>query len=386
MAKWVADDRDWLDLAAADIAGMFAEAELRLVKVLALQARSGLANHPDDMTKALRLAELRDAARTVATRLQEATPAEVDAIIHAAANQGTATALRELAALAGVTDLTAVTTPLGAQAAQALVMDLTSKFDDVTRRILRWPDDIYRQAVAGSTTDLLLGLGATTQTAQARAWQQLISQGVTGFIDKADRKWNLATYVEMATRTASRRAWSDQHLQTMQDYGMDLVSIVVGSDACRPCSEWAGKVLRSRPGATGVILVDRVDGPGQIQVDVAGTLDDAREQGWSHPNCRCRPVAYLPGLSVVADATTYDPYLEGEREQLRALEREVRKAKVDEAASVDDVQLREARRRRLELQGRIRAHVADTGLVRKRYREQISLGRRAAPWDGPTTH
>lgn len=378
MARLVLDDRDALDRAAADLAGMFADAELSLQRALALQVRAGLEQDPEDVLRHIRLTALRDDARAVVDRLLDATPAEVAAVLEHAARGGAAAALTELSALAGVPNLGAVTAAApGTFAAQALTLDLVSTFEDVTRRILRWPDDLYRTAVAGPTSELLLGLGRTTHTAQAAAWQRLIAGGVTGFVDRANRRWNLATYVEMATRTAARRAWGAQHEQTMLEHGMDLVSVVAGFDGCDRCLEWAGRILRLTPGPTGRVRVGRADGPGDVTVEIAGTLEQARDAGWQHPNCRCRTVAYLPGLSVIEDATTYDPELEEQRERLRALEREVRKAKVDEASAVTPEQERAARRHRLDLQGRIREHVAETGLNRKRYREQTNLGRRA---------
>lgn len=377
MPRVVLDDRDALDEAAAALAGMFADAELSLQRALAVQVRAGLEQDPDDVLRHLRLAQLRDDARAVVDRLLTATPGEVAAVLAAASQGGAAAALAELSVLAGVRDLAAVTAAAsGSFAAQALTLDLVSSLDDVTRRILRWPDDVYRQAVAGPTSRLLLGLGQTTRTARAAAWQSLIARGVTSFTDRAQRRWSLATYVEMATRTAARRAWGAQHEQTMLDAGMDLVSVVVGSDACQRCAAWAGKILRLTPGPVGRVRVPRADGRGDVVVHVAGTLEQARDAGWGHPNDRCRQVAYLPGLSVVEDATTYDPDAEAARERLRALEREVRKAKIDEAAAVTPEQDRRARRHRLDLQARIRGHVEDTGLNRKRYREQVSLGHR----------
>jgi hypothetical protein len=376
VVRLVLDDRDALDEAAAALAGMFADAELSLRRALAVQVRAGLERDPDDVLRHLRLAQLRDDARAVVDRLLAATPDEVTAVLAAASQAGTAAALSELSVLAGVRDLAAVTAAAsGAFAAQALTLDLVSSFDDVTRRILRWPDDVYREAVAGPTSRLLLGLGQTTHTAQAAAWQRLIGRGVTGFVDKAARRWNLATYVEMAMRTAARRAWDAQHEHVLTSAGMDLVSVVVGSDACRRCAAWAGKILQVGAGPVGWVRVERADGPGTVRVFVVGTLEQARDAGWHHPNCRCRVVAYLPGVSVVEDATTYDPEAEADREQLRALEREVRRAKLDEAAAVTPEQERAARRHRLDLQAQIREHVADTGLNRKRYREQVSLGR-----------
>src|SRR5699024_2406909 len=96
-------------------------------------------------------------------------------------------------------------------ASALMVQDLHNRFDDVTKRILRWPEDAYRDVIAQTTPGLLLGMD-TGRQAQARAWRELRRRGVTGFTDKAGRRWNLATYVEMATRTASHRAFTDSNL------------------------------------------------------------------------------------------------------------------------------------------------------------------------------
>lgn len=376
MAVWVPDGRDALDKAAADLAAMFTDAETRLVRMTALQVRAGLAANPDSILLALRLGELRDATRRIVDQLQRATPDQVAVIMADATQQGGAAALRDMSALTGVGDVTAIVLPHGALAAQLLTLDLTSTLADVTRRILRFPDDIYRRAVGQASTDVLLGLGATNRSAQARAWQQLVSQGVTGFVDVSGRRWNLGTYVEMATRSATRRAWDDQHVQIMTDNGMNLVSVIVGSDACEACARWAGKILRTDLGPTGRITIGRADGPGSVTVDIAGTLDEAKADGWRHPSCRCRPVAWLPGLSIPQDATTYDPQAEADREQLRDLEVRVRKAKMDGAAALTDQQSTIAGSKVRGLQTQIREHLDATGLNRKRYREQISLGRR----------
>lgn len=380
MAVWWPDDRDALDKAIADLAGMFADAEASLQRAIAVQVAAGLEAGADTAATLLRITELRAAAQQVAGALRAATPEQVATILEAATAGGVAAALDELATLGGVPALARTTAVArGAFAAQALTLDLTSAFDDVTRRILRWPDDVYRQVIAGPTSRLLLGLGQTTRTAQAAAWQDLIRRGAPTFIDKAGRRWNTATYVEMATRTAARRAWNAQHEQTLVDNGTDLVSVVVGSDACQSCAQWAGKVLRIGQGPAGRMAIPSAVGSGTVTVTVAGTLEQARDQGWQHPNCRCTTVAFIPGLDPVVDATTHDPELEQQREHLRHLEREVRKAKIDAAAAVTPEGRRRANTAVRDLQQRIREHVDDTGLNRKRYREQINLGRRVTP-------
>jgi hypothetical protein len=204
-------------------------------------------------------------------------------------------------------------------------------------------------------------------------------QGVTGFKDTAGRNWNLATYVEMATRSATRRAFDDAKTTTMQNNGVDLVLIAVGRGSCKKCAKCAGKILRLDDGPTGRIKVQHSTQDREITVKVEATLDQAKAEGWRHPNCRCSTAAYLPGLSVVADVTTYDPQAEADRAKLRSLERDVRAAKAKEAGALDDESKRAAAAQVRIKQAQVRAHVADTGLMRQRNREQLDYGHARIP-------
>src|SRR5690606_28850709 len=307
-----------------------------------------------------------------------------DRVLEAAQRRGATAALAELSAAVGSTGRTAATVApttslvaprvsAGAGAAVAIRADLTSTLQDVTRRVLRFPDDVYRRAVGRFATDVPLGRG-TTHTAQLGAWRSLLGRGVTGFVDKSGRRWALSSYVEMATRSATRRAYDDSKVTAMQDNGVNLVSIVVGAGSCERCARWSGKILRTDAGPTGRLRVPNAAGDGEVTVTVAATLDQAKAAGWRHPNCRCSTVAYLPGLSVITDVTHYDPDAEADRAKLRYLERETRKAKIAAMAAVSPEDQKAANARVRALQARIRDHVADTGLVRQRNREQIDLG------------
>jgi hypothetical protein len=386
MARWVPDARDGLDRLVADLVELFASAERRLTTALAAQARAGI-DAGDGPARALRLGELRTEAERVARWLGQTSPEVLERIVATAAREGADAALAELTALVGTTgtETAAAVAPgagaavvstdrraAGARAAALIRADLSSAMANVTARVLRFPDDVYRRAVATASTDVVLGLGGTTTSAQQQAWTMLVRQGVTGFTDTAGRRWNLASYVEMATRSATRRAYDDAKVATMRENGVDLVSVVVGNRACEKCARWAGKILRTDDGPTGRIEVQAVTG-GTVTVNVAGTLDEAKAAGWRHPNCRCATVAYLPGLSVVEDVTTYDPEAEAARARLRELEREVRKAKLEAAAAPPDAR-QGANRKVRALQAKIRDHVTETGLIRQRRREQPNLG------------
>lgn len=385
MPQWIPDDRDGLDRLVAELVDLFSTAERRLVQAVATQVRAGIEAGQDAPQRILNLGTLSAEAMRVARWLRQTSPAVLDRVFETAQKRGTAAAVAELSALVGSTtaaapaavipgtSLVATTVLPGASAAVTIRADLTNSLEDVTRRVLRFPQDVYQRAVATFATDVPLGMG-TTRTAQNLAWGRLLSQGVNGFVDKAGRRWNLASYVEMATRSATRRAYDDSKVSAMQDNGVNLVSIVVGAGSCERCARWSGKVLRTDAGPTGRLRVPNAAGDGEVTVTVAATLDEAKRQGWRHPNCRCSTVAYLPGLSVITDVTHYDPEAEADRAKLRYLERETRKAKIAAMAAVSPEDQKAANARVRALQTRIREHVADTGLVRQRNREQIDLG------------
>lgn len=384
MPQWIPDDRDGLDRLVAELVDLFSTAERRLVQAVATQVRAGIEAGQDAPQRILNLGTLSAEAMRVARWLRQTSPAVLDRVFETAQKRGTAAAVAEMSALVGSTaaapaavipgtSLVATTVLPGAAAAVTIRADLTNSLEDVTRRVLRFPQDVYQRAVATFSTDVALGLG-TTHTAQLGAWRSLLSQGVTGFVDKSGRRWALSSYVEMATRSATRRAYDDSKVSAMQDNGVNLVSIVVGAGSCERCARWSGKILRTDAGPTGRLRVPNAAGDGEVTVTVAATLDEAKRQGWRHPNCRCSTVAYLPGLSVITDVTHYDPEAEADRAKLRYLERETRKAKITAMAAVSPEDQKAANARVRALQTRIREHVADTGLVRQRNREQIDLG------------
>ncbi len=382
MPRWVPDNRDALWWLAEDLAAVFATAEQELTKVLTSELRDLLTDDPTALSsRATRLNKSQQAAKQLADYLAEYTHEQIPQILDTAAKHGADTALTEVAKAATLPPV-ALGGPIGTRAVTAIVGDLTNGLDVVTNRVLRWPDDVWRRTIGQTSTNVLLGLD-TGRQAQARAWQKVLAEGVT-FVDKADRRWNSATYVEMATRTATRRAWEAQHTQTMADHGINLVSITVGSRACEKCAAWDGKILRTDNGPTGWITVDRADGEGTIEVYVAGTLDQAKEHGWLHPNCRCRPVSYLPGISKLEGNTHFDPEGHANEQELRRLEREVRKAKMEEAAALTPEQKKDATAKIRAKQAQIRDHVNKTGVPRRREREQLNYGHKIQV-DGPQT-
>ncbi|SDD86472.1 phage minor capsid protein [Actinokineospora iranica] len=369
------DPAEVVEQLARDILAVFTEVEARLLGDIARRARAG-ADVPEWATqKAAAVREMRLAVERLITQLRAEVGTSAAEAVLAAWQAGSAAALAQLADLGALDEpqLVALREVIpGMDAAALLAADLTSRLDALYLRVLRWGQDAYQVAVAAAAPAQLLGTG-TTRSAQRAAWDRLVSQGVSGFVDRSGRPWNLATYVEMATRTATARAWNEGHLARLDSLGVDLVTVSNTTDGCALCSVWQGRIL-VRTGTGGARTVENELTGTPMRVEVAGSVDEARAAGLMHPNCRHTFVPFIPGVTRLDEPVEHDQAAEDEREHLRELERKVRKEKRKEAGALDDTTRRAAQQRIRGLQADIREHVDATGLNRKRYREQLDLG------------
>ena len=361
------------DRLAADLAGMYGDLEERLAGQIALHARThGTAPEwANERLAAVR--ELRATAERMATELTSAARDQVAEAIVTAWRHGGAEAVRTLAELGGLDVDTAAQlddVAPGWRAAERIIADTVSAVEGVEHRITRWADDAYRVAVAAAAAESLTA-GDSIHLAQRRAWDRLVSRGITGFVDVTGRPWNLASYVEMATRTAMSRAWQDAHQARMSEAGITLYTVSATRDGCARCASWSGRILSPDQGGT-VEAVNPLTGATE-SVRVDGTIDQARGAGLFHPNCRHTLLPYMPGVTR-PKAPPHDPKAEADRERQRYLERKVREWKRKEAGALGDTGRKFAQSQVRAYQAKIRELVSETGLVRRRYREQLNLG------------
>ena len=283
MARRPVPDSDWtglLESTIRSVTGMFAAVEDRLIRDVALELR--LRDVADTQPRLDALARLRMSGQQALRDVRADTGPLVDDVIARALSTGESFAEAWIRSVLG--DLPARSLSHGAIAAALLAQDLHNRFEAVEKRILRWPEDVYREVVSRSAPGVLLGQDSTRR-AQARAWRELRRAGVTGFVDKAGRRWNLATYTEMATRTATRRAFMDANLSTLGSYGIDLVTAVGARGQCEACGRWVGQVMaQSGDGARTVQVEHSIQDGVMVTVRVKGSVDDAIRDGFLHPN------------------------------------------------------------------------------------------------------
>lgn len=235
----------------------------------------------------------------------------------------------------------------------ALERALNDRLEATYRRILRWPNDVYRQVIGRATGYALSGDAGTRLAAAQSALDEFAARGVTGFVDAAGNNWNLASYTEMATRTSILNAGREGRFQAVIDAGRDLVVVSYSANPCHECEIWEGEVLSLSGGS--------MDYP---------SLDEASGGHLFGPNCTHSADPWVEGLTQVGEPNS-EPELYDAVQEQRYLERGIRSWKMREAASLNDISAAQARAKVREWQARMREHVAQNDLRRLYYREQI---------------
>ncbi|MGW6455516.1 phage minor capsid protein [Streptomyces sp. NPDC055078] len=371
------------DLATA-VARLYEQAELALIEKITQALAEGLESPHWVELKLGALGNLQAAIQEIITALQVDATGAIHQAVAEAYDRGQQAAIVELGAVATGPALAAAEALPTAAAVDRLAAALVQETGGTHLRILRSGLDVYRQVIAQASAAPLLG-GTTRREAAGRALAQFAIRGVTGFVDRAGRAWNLTSYVEMATRSAVGRAAVEAHTDRLAAAGIELVIVSDSPEECERCRPWEGRVLRrDGPSGTDTVELEHATEDGRmVRVRVAGSLPEARAAGLLHPNCRHRVSIYLPGVTRPRPKPPSRATYEQSQKQ-RYYERQVRAWKRSAAAAMDDDKRARANARVRGYQGRIRELVADTGLPRKGHREQIDQAARPATADRPT--
>ncbi|WKU08002.1 phage minor capsid protein [Micromonospora sp. HUAS LYJ1] len=354
---------------------MYRAAESALVALVARYLGAGIDGPMWAVQRLAAVSALRRAAQAVVDRLDRDAPGAIGQAVAAAYRAGHGSALTDLpedaaVRLAAREAVRAVRQPAVVESlASALVADVGEQHSNVVRDTL----DVYRRVIAEATAVSVAG-GQTRRQAAQHAYARLIDQGITGFTDRAGRRWRLSSYVEMATRTVTQRAAVQGQTDRLQSAGIRLVIVSDTVQECRLCRPFEGKVL-SLSGAAGRVQARNPVTGGTVQVQVLTTLDRARAAGFQHPNCRHSVSAYLPGVTRRPARPTADPEGDKARQRQRAIERQIRKWKEREGGALDADAAKAARKKIRAWQAEMRDHLAAChALKRLAYREQIGAG------------
>ncbi|MGW3572068.1 phage minor capsid protein [Streptomyces sp. NPDC000941] len=368
---------------ARQVRDLYEAAELSLLERLARALAADLESPLWAELKLRAVGDLRRAVEEVATALKQDADGAIRQSLTTAYERGQQAAVAELGTLPIGEELAARRAVPNAAAVDRLAASAAADTRPVYARITRAVLDAFRTVITRVTAGPLLGTESRRQASQ-RALDQFAARGITGFVDRAGRSWNMASYAEMAVRSVTARAAIEGHTDSLRAIGVGLVIVSDSPLECPLCRPYEGEVLAlgGPPGPRTVMAEHATDRggllrrPRPVSVHVVGTLLKARAAGLFHPNCRHSLSAYLPGVTTRPQApphprgTTYE-----DTQQQRYLERQVRAWKRRQAAALDEHARRRAGARVREYQTRIRELTDETGLPRKRQREQIGAAR-----------
>ena len=318
---------------AKGVQEMYAEAETLLLQRIANALAAG-SDAPEWVEqKLMNIHFLQRQMDKILADLAKGVPGAVEKAVGFAYNRGIATAGAELTSVGLIHGAFNAVQPTGA--VTALVAETMRFIEPAQFQIRRAAIDIYQQVITQVTAQTALG-AATRREASRLALTRFAKQGITGFRDTRGRRWNMASYAEMAVRSSTASAMLQGHTDRIQELGVDTVVVSDAPEECRICRPFEGKVLSLSGRDVGKRLSDGRK--------VHASLTEAKRAGLYHNNCRHSHSIYLPGITKPPKDTA-DPEGNALREKQRAYERRIRELKRETAIaeSYGDAEARAAK-------------------------------------------
>lgn len=211
----------------------------------------------------------------------------------------------------------------------ALVKATQGEMHKAVSSILRYQDDIYRQTIFRSAAQFNMGGKSLGQAVDA-AVQDFLAQGIRNIRYKDGRYVNIASYAEMALRTANLRANIQGEAAKRDAWGICTVKLSAHGSACPKCIPWQGKVYYD-------------DVYGSVPVPKDGKyplLSTAIAGGALHPNCKNGVHTWFEGINQPPREMTQEEIDKANRrydleQQQRYCERNVRKYKRLKLGAID---------------------------------------------------
>lgn len=345
-----------------EIRRIYSQAEIDLITRIANKLKRGktLSLSDWERSKLLELRQFRNGVnQQIISHLQNVADERFEELIELAYQKGSKSAIDDLLMIKNEDAIQNTLLRSDVLAIRAIATEFNERVAQTHLRILRTAEDYYRQAVANGVEYTLTGAGTRLEGAQ-KTLNELADKGVTGFVDKAGRNWNLSSYVEMATRTATGRAKVDGNINRFTANGEDLVIVSGHFESCPICDPWEGRILS-------------ISGTSQKYASTQEAID----AGLFHPNCTHNFTLYVDGLTDPKKVIKQkkDQNLYEERQQQRYNERMIRKWKRRKAASLTEEEAKRAQAFVSKWQSKQRDLVDRTGRRRMYGREQLDTAR-----------
>lgn len=243
----------------------------------------------------------------------------------------------------------------------ALIKATTDDMEKAEHAMLRKVDDEYRKTIFNAQVYANTGAG-TLKQAVDMATKDFLRKGIDCIRYKDGRQVNIASYAEMAVRTANTRAVCMAEGDIRKERGWHLVRISQYGQCSEICKPWQGR-----------IYVDDVYSGGTTEESKEKgypLLSEAIDGGLFHPNCKHRSTTYFPELD-----DDVEPVGETENHPLQKEynenHRELQKQKRIEAGSLDEENKKIAKVKRVEAEKKEERLITEISSSNVKYRDLV---------------
>lgn len=170
----------------------------------------------------------------------------------------------------------------------SLIKATTKDMKKAETALLRMSDDVYRHTLYKAQLFYNTGTGSMWQCIDM-ATRDFLNAGYNCVQYKNGARVNIASYAEMALRTANKRANLMGQADFRERYGVHTVKVNARGTACPRCLPFLGQVF-----------IDDVYGGGTYEESTQTgypLLSSAVNSGLFHPNCKDACSSYYEGIS-----------------------------------------------------------------------------------------
>jgi len=251
----------------------------------------------------------------------------------------------------------------------ALIKATIEDMSKAENAILRMTNDVYRQTIFKA--QMFYNSGASTLwKAVDMATKDFLSTGINCVEYKNGARVNVASYSEMALRTANKRANLMGSANKREEYGIHTVKVSSHNSACPMCIQWQGKVY-----------IDDVYGAGTKEESRKSgypLLSEAVKGGMFHPNCKNGLSTYYDGINQPPKEPTKEKVEEMTRrynleQRQRECERNIRKYKRLENGCIDADNIAKYAEKRRQWTNEYNNLVSDNSDVLRKDRNRLKL-------------
>ena len=175
---------------------------------------------------------------------------------------------------------------------EALIKATMNDMKKAETAVLRMANDQYRKIIYNAQVYANTGAG-TYEKAVDMATKDFLSAGLNCVEYSNGARHTIADYVDMAIRTACKRAYLQGEGVKRQEWGIHTVIVNKRGNPCPKCLPFCGKVL-----------IDDVWSGGGRKDGSYPLMSTAVAHGLYHPRCKDSHTTYFPGISTADDTWT----------------------------------------------------------------------------------